>query len=361
VDVEAAGKSILFFSLTVGQVIICLLVLSYAVHSFLVVVEGTAAGNDQIDWPDEPFLDWVWKLFYVAALIAAWLVPLGLVLQGLASSRHVRLAPWIVGLLVTGVLWILVPLSLMCSLAGNSKWMLLHPGLLWRLVTRPGAVAVYLIISGPLLVGCAALFYCAVLQGGAGFAVLPVAGGAAAATLLIQARLLGSLAQGLSAQDSRSQKRKARTSKRPGGQETEVVDPWASPPDEHAPQEPSGEEASEEEGAYQLTDALPPPPPAEALTLPEGYSLADPLAPAVSSTPVAPHDSTEEQPSRRAPAQKRPGPAGRGTSSSPSLMIGVLAFPWRRRTLLRWLFLSFGFLLMGALLRLQISFSPFGR
>ena len=46
-DVGAAGNTILFLSFSVGQILISWLVLSYAAHCFLVVVQETAAGTTQ--------------------------------------------------------------------------------------------------------------------------------------------------------------------------------------------------------------------------------------------------------------------------------------------------------------------------
>src|SRR6202035_2888488 len=50
--------------LLVAGVIVGTYVAAYAANCFLTVAEGTAAGNDKIHWPDEPFIDWLWKFVY---------------------------------------------------------------------------------------------------------------------------------------------------------------------------------------------------------------------------------------------------------------------------------------------------------
>ena len=55
-DVAAAGQLIIFFSLTVGQILIGVLVLAYSGYSFLHVLISTAAGNDDTPLARRPTL-----------------------------------------------------------------------------------------------------------------------------------------------------------------------------------------------------------------------------------------------------------------------------------------------------------------
>src|SRR5208337_1572296 len=75
-----------------GRVILTLLTLPYwvvfvvlwgasAAHYFLVVLEQTSAGGDRIHWPDDRFLDRLWKVFYLSILLAIWLAPVVLIFQ----------------------------------------------------------------------------------------------------------------------------------------------------------------------------------------------------------------------------------------------------------------------------------------
>src|SRR5207237_4957071 len=82
----AAGGALIFFMLLVGAVIVAAYVLAYAAHVFLVVVDGTATGFRDLDWPDEPYVDWLWKGAYLFWLVALWLVPL--VFVGRWLFRH---------------------------------------------------------------------------------------------------------------------------------------------------------------------------------------------------------------------------------------------------------------------------------
>ena len=55
----AAGPTILFMILLLAQILIGIYVAAYASHCLLTVVQDTAAGNDEVIWPDEPYYDWV--------------------------------------------------------------------------------------------------------------------------------------------------------------------------------------------------------------------------------------------------------------------------------------------------------------
>ncbi|MCS6853037.1 MAG: hypothetical protein NZ700_17915 [Gemmataceae bacterium] len=186
---EAAGPLLLFVGLVLAEALVALIVAPYAAHSFLVVVEETAAGNDAVVWPDEPFVDWVWKVFYAAWLAGIWLGPVYLVLRRIepAPLGETPLWKWLVA---AAVLWLLFPISLLSSLSAASTWAVLHGPLLGRMVQRWPAVLTFYGLSAAV-----------VASGGLGvatalsaewYALLPAAVGAAAA-FLIYARLLGRL------------------------------------------------------------------------------------------------------------------------------------------------------------------------
>src|SRR5436305_2045747 len=120
-NVGAVGNALLFFFSAVGATVVGLWVLSYAAHSFLVVLEGTAAGEDEPRWPDEPMFDWVWKFWYLLWLLAFWLVPLWLLIDGVAAPV---LGVDGVGFyqLLVGAVWLLFPVSLFSSLSAGSRW-----------------------------------------------------------------------------------------------------------------------------------------------------------------------------------------------------------------------------------------------
>ena len=83
--ISGFADAVLLVCILAGFAIIASLYLAYAAHCLLVVIEGTAAGTDQVVWPDEPVADWVARAAYVGGLAALWLVPAGLLSRAL---RH---------------------------------------------------------------------------------------------------------------------------------------------------------------------------------------------------------------------------------------------------------------------------------
>src|SRR5438445_6742303 len=128
----AAGNAILFFFAGVGIVVVGGFVLSYAAHCFLVVLEGTAAGNDAVVWPDEPMVDWLWKPCYLGWLIAFWFVPAWLILDVFIGGVLQVPVPNYYALLL-GVVWLLFPISLFSSLSAHSRLVVMRLALLRRL------------------------------------------------------------------------------------------------------------------------------------------------------------------------------------------------------------------------------------
>ena len=55
----AFGPTIIFVMTLATSAILGLIVLARSAHCFLVVFESTAAGMDEVAWPDEPFVDWL--------------------------------------------------------------------------------------------------------------------------------------------------------------------------------------------------------------------------------------------------------------------------------------------------------------
>src|SRR5262249_54570881 len=161
-------------ALLVLQTLVGFYVSSYAARCFLLVVEETAAGNDEVLWTHEPIVDWFWKFFYVLWLIAFWLVPawfLVIVLKMPALSFLV---------IAVGLVWLFFPVSLLSSLSANSPWVVLRPALLGRTVQRLGSVVAFYASTALLLAGIAGLC-CIVLTLSWMFLLLPVAALAGAA------------------------------------------------------------------------------------------------------------------------------------------------------------------------------------
>src|SRR5207244_4226568 len=71
------GQLIFFFLTLMASVIVGLFTLTYAAHCFLTIVEDTAAGNDEVHWPDQPPTDWYGKPFFLGWLLS---LPIALIL-----------------------------------------------------------------------------------------------------------------------------------------------------------------------------------------------------------------------------------------------------------------------------------------
>jgi hypothetical protein len=237
--VGAFGNAILFVCCGVALVIVAFFAVMMAAHWYLVVVQGTAAGIDRVEWPDELMADWF--------LQAVWLVGLLLISVALAAVANRILTRAGMGpsldrgfLLAGAALWLFFPFSLLSSLASSSRWFVFSPRVLVRLLRLLPSTIVFYLATGVLLALVLPLLRLGLLMPGAWIA-LPVAAALGGAVLLIHARLVGRMAWLLDQLDRRSaptKRRKAERGKKPARrrQGAAVTDPWAAPePDEPAP------------------------------------------------------------------------------------------------------------------------------
>src|SRR6478672_2298113 len=154
------GSAFLFVPLLAATAIIGGFVFAYAAHCFLTVVEQTAAGNDEVVWPDEPYLDWLWQAAYMLWLSALWLAPLVFGARAVVASQTGSAAVARFLLTAAVLTWLVFPLSLLSSLSASSHWVLFAPRLMLRLVTRRfGSLLTFYVLSGPVLAGGALLLF----------------------------------------------------------------------------------------------------------------------------------------------------------------------------------------------------------
>lgn len=175
----------LIFSLA-GIAIVGGIVFASTAHRFLVVLEQTAAGNNEVNWPDEPYVDHLWKAFYLGWLTTLWIAP-GFVLSVILAAP----GSWLQLLLPGVVFWLFFPLSLLSSLSAASRLIVLRGELVRRLLDQPAALGGCYLVSGVLLAGACWLLYLAV---GRLAALLPLAALVAIVFAMIYARLWGWLA-----------------------------------------------------------------------------------------------------------------------------------------------------------------------
>jgi hypothetical protein len=368
--------AILFVVTLVALVIVATYVFGYASHCFLLVTQDTAAGNDEVVWPDDPVYDWIWKGYYLAWLIGFWMFPVMLIL-GLVNPGPVvfQLGPsrpaaavspgfWFV-VVATVVLWLWFPLSLISSLSAQSMWVVFSPALLPRLSRSAGTLALFYAASGVLLACCTALALFALDPRWRLLILSPTPTGArvsrlitlaaapaCAAGWLIYARLLGRLAWQLGTvrvpqPEPPPKKRRRRAAPAP-----RAHDPWKPLPDDQPIRTPEGEVEP-----YGLTNDPEPvrrPAPVEEdgprpIITPEGevhgYEMTDEEPP-----PPPPAEKPEEWLQKR--AERKPPP------QRPQLD-GVYTFPWYPTTVQAWLKLAAGFFVVGMLTRAVIGLWPF--
>jgi hypothetical protein len=358
--VANAGPVIIFMCLLVLQAILGFLFGSYASRGFLLVLEETAAGNDEVVWTREPMTDWFAKLFYLLWIAGVWLVPTWLVLRWLRPAflgDELGLQFVVVSV---AVVWLMFPVSLLSSLAAGTPWAVLYPPLLGRLARHPGAVLGLYGSTVLLLAGSAGLFYL-VMKGWASL-FIPVAAMAAAAVFLIYARLLGRVARIVNQQSAAEAEeadepkpRKRRKARSATG--AEVVDPWAVPKEKPRP-------PKRKRGTYGIKDYEPTPEAAPEVPAGEVYGLqapppvAPPPPPSIwaDDEPAVEKAVLPEKPTREEEMEQREEPP----LPAWPLVQGVYSFPWYRGTVGAWGLIALGLLIMGVVLRAMIEILPRG-
>jgi DNA-directed RNA polymerase subunit RPC12/RpoP len=103
---------------------------SYAATCMLSVVEETAAGNDEINWPEDGWRERVWKLLYAGYLFVL------AVLAGTGVGSLVRLFNGEFWLPLAVTTYFLFPVILLSSLEAGSPWAPLTPAILRSLIVR---------------------------------------------------------------------------------------------------------------------------------------------------------------------------------------------------------------------------------
>src|SRR6478609_12118 len=103
----------MFVLLMAATVIVGAYVFAYLAHIFLSLIETTATGFEEVPWPDEPYVDWLWKGVYLLWLVAVWLVPLLFVSQFLFRTHTPAVAAAQLVYFTAALFWLLFPISLL--------------------------------------------------------------------------------------------------------------------------------------------------------------------------------------------------------------------------------------------------------
>ena len=265
--VGAVGQLIFFFFTLCTAVIVGLFTLTYAAHCFLTIVVDTAAGNDEVHWPDEPPTDWYGKPIFLLWLL---LLPFALVGMLLILSASELDGPLATLALLVGITWLFFPLSLWSSLGASSSWMIVHLGMYRRVFRHPGILLLFYLLTAPILVLGVALVYYGITR--PNMVWLPIGAIGGSALLFIYARLAGRVAwlacQGLPTRQKKKQRRL---------RGVKAHDPWAA------------DEQEEKRASEEVVTAPDPPTkprskPAAAITAIDPWAVADepPLPPTFS-------------------------------------------------------------------------------
>ena len=181
-----------------------------ASHYFLVVLEGTAAGNDKVELPEEPLLDSFWKPFYLALLGIVWCAP-GFLVAWTAGAENSALR---LTLLILWC-WLLFPIGMLSSLSASSRWSPLWVGLFSRMAQRPRQVGQFYVLSLPVFGAFAVCFYILTARPHTALEIVLFLAPLAAAAYLVYARLLGRIGLVLSFTKGREDLRPRRRRPKP--------------------------------------------------------------------------------------------------------------------------------------------------
>lgn len=219
----------IFVPALVACVLLGFLFASFLANHYLNVMQSTGSGSREVSWPSEPFVDNLWKFFYLAWLIGLWLGPAWFLGAVFAKSD----IPWMRYALPLAVFWLLYPFSQLSSLSGPSIWLPIHHDVFGRLARKPHVVVGFLVLSGGALVAFGLGFHWTFNAEGLTFLFLGAPLFVVAA--LVYARLLGRLA--FSLMFTRSVL--ARKKKKKKAAETKPTSESAPPPEEEEFRQPS--------------------------------------------------------------------------------------------------------------------------
>lgn len=386
-DIGSAGMAILFVVSLAASIMVGVCVLAYAARCLLVVVQETGLGQDEIVWPNEPYVDWLGHAVQLLELLGIWLAPAALTARLLRNVWLPDEGALRVLLLAGPGLWLFFPIGLLSSLSAESRWVPFRWTIfLCFLRVTPSALGFYFLTA--LVLGAAVVPWYFALFGGRGV-LLPIAAIVSAVVLFIYGRLLGRLAwiiQRLPAprrapdkakvakhpQSSRRQKKR-----KPG---VRAQDPWAIPEEEERAhqtskrfpwtekpaakpkpgyQPPSAEEIEGYGFAKEKPAAAQPPPEKPARSRfalsPEEYEAYDVQA-AAASQPSPPREPQADLFSEQ--VRQRMAERSRNQPPPPAhpFFSGVYTFPLYSTCLPSCLVLSLAFLAEGGLLYLLMEF-----
>ncbi|MFO0880205.1 MAG: hypothetical protein U0840_22885 [Gemmataceae bacterium] len=350
-----AGMAIFFVLTLVIWVVLFLYTIVMMARTYMVAVQGTIAGLDEVRWPNEPVVDWLGEALFLTSLVAIWLVPIG------TAARLIQ-ASWLpeelflrILVLAGPVLWIIFPLSLLSSLGSESRWQILNLRVLGGLLQFFPELLGFYLVTALLGVVVFGLLYLGLFS--AHVYLLPIAAALAAAGLLIHARLVGRLGWKLG--EIRSDRPRRREEEdRPTQKPRRKRRPRAVP---NPSREPIRRAASSDESeSFDLLDGpapeVPPAPrPSYLDPEPEPYILAGGTEEPASPEPPR-VELNQEQVEREIALRTRTPP---NPPPAMPMLSGVYTFPLYVSTLPQWGLLTLWLLFAGGAWRAVRALFPF--
>lgn len=147
-------SAFIFVPLLAATIIFSFFYWCYVSHTLIVVVEDTAAGNDEIGHSDEPYHDWFWQAAYIAWIVGVWLVPAIFIGRWATRSVNDQWRPLAFTLIAFAVFWVTFPISLLSSMSAESRWAIFHGGLFVRVLKSIPHLLAFYVLSALLVAVC---------------------------------------------------------------------------------------------------------------------------------------------------------------------------------------------------------------
>jgi hypothetical protein len=181
------GQAFLFVPLLAATWIVGLYFAMIASHYFLSVLESSAAGNDSIEMPVEPFVDWVGKVVYLGFFVVIWGVP-SLTVMAATKGQDEFIRMVMIGL----PFWLLFPIGILSPLALVSRWVPFYPGLVSRMMQKFSATVQMYLLTFPVAM---LFFYCfgMLVKSETSYVMVFILSPLTALCFLVYARLVGRL------------------------------------------------------------------------------------------------------------------------------------------------------------------------
>jgi len=193
-----------------GFVLFLLWTGSFAAGFFLETIQDTAAGNHEVDWPDDSIWEKFFTFWYLLWIFFCSAVPFAIAAAPFKSELGFGVFGW--SLIPTAIF--VLPFVLLCALANNSWFLFWNTDVVRNLLVRPLILLIVYVMSAVLLAPCVALGYLTIMYYQSFIFLAPLTGFVWSACLLIYGRLLGRVGwiisggQELAEQDARRRRRR---------------------------------------------------------------------------------------------------------------------------------------------------------